>query len=140
MKKIFSFGLILLILAGGCKKESHSQLLATTWVLYYIQDTKTNAITYFPSDAGGKISIVFSGSSDVITFSGICNSGTGNYVVPSSGNIMITPIALTKINCVDVEWEGYTALSLSSAYGYNAGADNLVIYSNGSYNLYFTKQ
>lgn len=145
MKKIFLFCLVLVLWTAGCKKEkqneeNESTLVNTTWVLSHIEDTGTKAVTYFPGNASGKVSIVFSGTSDVITFTGICNSGTGKYTYSLSGEIKITDLGLTKINCVYVEWEGYASLSLAGAHQYTVNANNLVIYSNGPYNLYFTKQ
>ena len=69
MKKFLISCFILVLLVMGCNKESlplqQSPFLKTTWVLSYIQDAKTNAITNYPSDAAKKISIVFSDSSNI---------------------------------------------------------------------------
>ena len=53
--------LFIFVSSFGCKKEKHidGDLLKTTWVLSYIQDTKTQAITNYPSDAAKTISIDF---------------------------------------------------------------------------------
>jgi hypothetical protein len=59
----------------GCKKtnEKDADLLKVKWVLSSVQDKKTNAITNYPSDAARKISIVFTDSLNILSFSGICN-------------------------------------------------------------------
>lgn len=139
MKKI----IILLLIIGsgfGCKKTtvSDAALLNTTWILSYIQDTRTNAITNYPDDAPKRISIIFTDSLNVISFSGICNGGAGTYSYSSNtGAIKITNLGTTLIACKDVEWEGYTTQSLNNALSYKISGNNLVIYSTGAYNLYF---
>jgi len=126
----------------GCEKTNlpDADLLATKWTLSYLQDTKTKAITHYPSDAAKKISIVFSDSSNDIGFSGVCNGGAGKYSFPSSaGEIKITDLITTLIGCKYVEWETYTVQNLYYATRYIINGNDLVIYSNGDYNLYFTK-
>lgn len=141
MKKIAIF--IFIILVGfGCKKAAvnNADLLKVKWVLSYIQDTKTNAITNYPGDAPKRISIVFTDSLNVISFSGICNGGAGTYsYFSSTGAIKITNLGTTLIACKDVEWESYATQSLNNAFSYKIRGNSLVIYSNGSYNLYFTQ-
>jgi heat shock protein HslJ len=144
MKKSI-FILILLISFCGCKKESsetvQAPLIETNWVLSYIQDTKTSTITNFPADASGKISIVFTDSLNVISFSGICNVGGGSYSYSSTtGEIEINNLSCTKIACKYVEWEGYTTQNLSNAVSYKINGNNLFIYSGSTYNLSFTKE
>jgi heat shock protein HslJ len=141
MKKII-FLLVIIVLISGCKKAAmnDASLLKTTWILSYIQDTKTNAITKYPNDAFSKISIEFTDSLNLILFNGICNYGTGTYTYSSStGAIQISDIVDTKIACKYDEWEGYTRQNLYTASNYNINGNNLVIYSNGVYNLYFNK-
>jgi len=117
-----------------------TDLLETTWFLSYIQDTKTQAITNYPSDAAKKISIIFSDSSNDIGFSGICNGGAGTYTYSTNtGEIKVTDLGTTLIWCKYVEWETYTVQNLSYASSYKIDGNDLVIYSNGMYNLYFTK-
>src|SRR5664280_1435276 len=100
MKKILIFSFILIFVGFGCKKAivKDADLLKVKWVLSYIQDTKTNAITNYPNDAPRRISIVFTDSLNVISFSGICNSGAGTYSYSSSnGAIKITNLGTTLI-------------------------------------------
>ena len=140
MKKIAIFSFILILVGTGCKKTADADLLKVKWVLSYIQDTKTNAITNYPSDAARKISIVFTDSLNVISFSGICNGGAGTYSYSSStGAIKITNLGTTLIACKDVEWESYTTQSLNNAFRYKINGSSLEIYSNGAYNLFFTQ-
>ena len=136
---IFSFFLI--FVGFSCKKAvvNDADLLNTKWTLSYIQDTKINAITHYPSDAKNKISIVFSDSSNDIGFSGVCNGGAGTYSYSSSTDAIKIKVGTTLIACKDVEWESYATQSLNNASSYKINGSNLVIYSNGSYNLYFTQ-
>ena len=141
MKKTI-FILLIIISCFGCKKDSlnDTDLLKTTWVLSYIQDTKTQAITNFPGDASKKISIVFNDPSDIISFSGICNGGEGTYTYSSiTGEIKVTDLITTLIGCKYVEWETYTVQNLHYASSYKISDNNLAIYTSGAYNLYFTK-
>ncbi|HKJ82314.1 MAG TPA: META domain-containing protein [Ignavibacteriaceae bacterium] len=111
------------------------------WILSHIQDTKTHAVTYYPSDATNKISIVFSDSSNDIGFSGVCNGGTGKYSYYSiTGEIKVTDLTTTEIGCKYVEWETYTVQNLFYASRYHIEGGDLAIFSNGTYNLFFTKK
>lgn len=142
MKKIAIFSFILILLGFGCKKENlkDADLLKTKWILSYIQDTKTNAITNYPSDAARKISIVFTDSLNILSFSGICNGGAGTYSLSSnSGEIKFTNLGTTLIYCKYAEWETYTVQNLFYASRYKIDGNDLAIYSNGAYNLYFTQ-
>jgi heat shock protein HslJ len=142
MKKIAIFSFILILVGFGCKKAAvnDANLLKTKWILSYIQDTKTNAITNYPSDAERKISIVFTDSLNIVSFSGICNGGAGTYSYSSiNGTIKITNLGTTLIDCKYAEWEGYTIQNLYAAFRYKIIGSSLEIYSNGAYNLYFTQ-
>ena len=142
MKKIAIFSFILILVGTGCKKanEKDADLLNTKWTLSYIQDTKTNAITHYPSDAKNKISIVFSDSSNDIGFSGVCNGGAGTYTYSSiTGEIKVTDLMTTLIGCKYDEWETYAVQNLYAAFRYKINESSLEIYSNGAYNLYFTE-
>jgi heat shock protein HslJ len=142
MKKILIFSFILILVCFGCKKAAmnNADLLKVKWLLSYIQDTKTNAITNYPNDAPRRISIVFTDSLNVISFSGICNGGAGTYSYSSSnGAIKITNLGTTLIACKDVEWESYATQSLNNASSYKINGNSLVIYSNETYNLYFIR-
>lgn len=135
---------LLLIFAScfGCEKENHkdADLLKAKWILTYIQDTNTNVFTQYPSDAAKTISIEFSNTSDDISFWGICNRGSGTYTYSSvTGEIKVTDLITTLIGCKYVEWEAYTVQNLYYASNYKINGNDLVIYSNGEYNLYLTK-
>jgi heat shock protein HslJ len=140
MKKIEIFSFILILVGTGCKKTADADLLKVKWVLSYIQDTKTNAIKNYPSDAARKISIDFTDSLNILSFSGICNGGAGTYSYSSnSGEIKLTNLGTTLIDCKYAEWEGYTIQNLYAAFRYKINGSSLEIYSNGTYNLYFTE-
>ncbi len=150
MKKILIFSFIMVLVGFGCKKATvqDADLLKTTWILSYIQDTKTNGITNYPSNETSKISIVFTDSLNIISFNGICNGGWGTYSyypssTSSSGAIKITDLVTTINYCINCEycseWESYTTQNLDSAFSYKINGNNLVIYSHGSYNLDFNK-
>ena len=140
MKRIAIFSFILILVGTGCKKAADADLLKVKWVLSYIQDTKTNTIKNYPSDAARKISMDFTDSLNVISFSGVCNGGWGTYSYSSStGAIKITNLATTQIGCQYGEWEGYTIQNLYAAFKYKINGSSLEIYSNGAYNLYFNK-
>jgi heat shock protein HslJ len=141
MKRI----IFLLVITGsfiGCKTENliDPELLNTKWILSYIQNTKTYMITNYPGDATKRISIQFSGSPDIVSFNGVCNNGSGTYTYSSNpGEIKITGLATTLIGCKYVEWETYTVQNLNHASKYQIANGKLTIYSNGAYNLFFTK-
>ena len=142
MNKILIFCYMVILVGIGCKKENlkDADLLNTKWTLFYIQDTKTHTVTHYPSDARNNISIVFTDSSDIISFSGICNGGAGTYTYSSiTGEIKITNLVTTEIYCKYYEWETYTGQNLYDATSYKIDGNDLAIYSNGEYNLYFTK-
>jgi heat shock protein HslJ len=142
MKKILIIGFIIILIGSACKKGSpanQASLLKTEWILSFIQNTKSHATTYFPVDASRKITIVFTDSLNVISFTGICNVGGGTYSYSSStGALTVTNLSSTKIACKDDEWEVYTIQNLDSAFSYKINGVNLIINSNGEYNLYFT--
>jgi len=141
MKKTI-FILVIIIFCFGCKKENlnDTDLLKTTWILSYIQDTKTQAITNYPSDAAKTISIEFTNSSNIVFFRGVCNVGSGTYTYSSiTDKIKVTDLITTEIYCKYYEWETYTVQSLYYASSYKIDGNDLVIYSNGEYDLYFTK-
>ena len=141
MKKTI-FILVIIIFCFGCKKDSlnDNDLLKTTWILSYIQDTKTQAITIFPGDAAKTISIEFTGKSNQLFFRGICNVGSGTYCYSTTTDkIKVTDLITTEIYCKYYEWETYTVQNLYYASSFEIDGNDLVIYSNGEYNLYFTE-
>jgi heat shock protein HslJ len=136
------FILVIIIFCFGCKKDGldDNDLLKTTWILSYIQDTKTQAITNYPSDAAKTISIEFTNSSDIIFFRGVCNVGSGTYTYSSiTDEIKVSDLITTEIYCKYYEWETYTVQNLYYASSFKIDGNDLVIYSNGAYNLYFTE-
>jgi len=144
MRKLLFVFSGLLLLGLSCKKESSQtgqvSILKTKWTLSSIQDTKSKVITNFPNDANNKISIDFTDSLSIISFSGICNGGQGKYTLSSDNKtIKIADLATTKIACKYVEWEQYVTSNLANAFTYTINGNNLEIDSNGSYNLNFTK-
>jgi hypothetical protein len=141
MKKTI-FILVIIISCFGCKKDSlnETDLLKTKWTLSYIKDTKTQAITNFPSDAAKTISIEFTDKSNVIYFRGICNVGSGTYCYSSiTDKIKVTDLITTEIYCKYYEWETYAIQNLSYASDYKINGVNLVIYSSDAFNLHFTR-
>ena len=75
MRKLLILSFIIVLVGIDCKKESQTTgpapLLKTKWVLTQIQATGKGAISYFPTDAPAKISIVFTDSENALTFKGI---------------------------------------------------------------------
>jgi heat shock protein HslJ len=145
MKKVLVVSLIVVLAIICCKKEKQeseeqASFLNTDWELSFIQDTKTYAKTFYPADEPKKIIINFTDSSDVVLFLGICNDGDGTYSYSAeTGELKIIDLGSTKIACTNVEWEGYTIQNMNQAYQYQIEGDQLIILSNGNYNLYFNK-
>ncbi len=142
MKKILFAVLIAALIAPCCKKDNPPVADAAfgnnEWVLSYIQDVNSNLITYFPGDAAKKITIVFTDSLNIMTFSGICNSGSGTYTYsPANTTLVVTDIVTTKIACKYVVWEAYVVQNLYKTVSYQISGSNLTIYTNGDYNLHF---
>lgn len=141
MKKSISI-LVIIIFCYGCKKDNlnDTDLLKTTWILSNIQDTKTQAITNYPSDAAKTITIEFTNSSNIIFFKGVCNVGSGTYTYSSiTDEIKVTDLITTDMYCKYYEWEIYTVQNLYYASGYKINDKYLIIYSTGAYNLHFTR-
>ena len=153
LKKILIFIFLMVLVSIGCNKTTvqDADLLKTKWTLSSIQDTKTGALTNYPSSEKTKISIVFTDSLNILSFYGICNDGWGIYsYIPSytsstssSGAIKITDLVTTINYCINCEycseWEGYTTQNLDSTFSYKINGNNLVIYSTGTYNLNFSQ-
>ena len=145
MKKLRFLTIIIILLSFSClecKKDNHDDpdLLKTKWTLSYIKDTKTQAITNFPTDAPKTISIEFIDKSNLLFFRGICNVGSGTYCFSSTTDkIKVTDLITTEIYCKYYEWETYTVQNLYNASNYLINGTELVIFSTGAYNLYFTK-
>jgi META domain. len=143
MKKIFLLCFISVLIISGCKKESQKQppLLNTKWELSYVQDPKTKSVIYYPAVETIKIVVSFTDSVNVVSYTGICNTGQGTYSYSeASGTLEVQNISSTKVACKFIEWESYTTQSLSEAYGYEINGNSLTIYSNWEYNLFFTKK
>jgi len=144
MKKIFLLLLVVFMAATSCKKDSHTTrqetLTGTTWALAYIEERATNDVTFYPESEPRKISITFHSYSNIISFTGICNTGEGTYLFSSqSGELSVANFGSTKIACNNVVWESYTIQGLNTAYRYMIDDDALLIYSNGNYDLMFVR-
>lgn len=142
MNKTLIICFLIVLVEIGCERANpkDADLLKTKWELTSIQATQINAITNYPGDAAKKISIVFNDLSNDIGFSGVCNGGAGKYSYTSgSGEIKITELNTTLIGCKYDEWEAYAVQNLHNAFSYKINGNNLVVYSHGDYNLYFTK-
>jgi heat shock protein HslJ len=136
--------MVAFIAGAGCNKDSHpvrqETLSGTSWVLAYIEDTGTDEVTFYPETAPRKISVTFHGYSNIISLTGICNTGEGSYLFSSqSGEVSISDLGSTKVACEYVEWEAFTIQSLNNAYRYMIDDDVLLIYSHGKYNLLFVR-
>lgn len=144
MKKVLVMVFIFGMVVTDCKKDKQkvtpSPFLDTEWTLSYIENVSTKATTNFPDDADRKIKLVFH-ENGVLSFTGICNTGNGNFTIDSydetSGGLTVSNVVLTKIGCPHVEWEGYVSQSLGSATSYKITGNTLLISSTGDYNLYF---
>jgi heat shock protein HslJ len=144
MRQIFLLLMVAVIALAGCNKDSHpvrqETLSGTNWVLAYIEDTGTDEVTFYPETAPRKISVTFHGYSNIISLTGICNTGEGSYLFSSqSGEVSISDLGSTKVACEYVEWEAFTIQSLNNAYRYMIDDDVLLIYSHGKYNLLFVR-
>jgi heat shock protein HslJ len=142
MKKTSVLIIIIISIGIGCEKGhlTDSDLLDCDWVLTHIQDTRTNVSTVYPADALRSISIHFYSTSDMMFFTGECNSGSGKYEFTSlPGELIISDIAITEIGCTYNNWESYVVHNLQNNSGYRITGNKLDIYSNSTYNLYFTK-
>ncbi len=129
------------ILTLGCEKENltDADLTNNNWELESIEATQTNDISEYPSGAPERISIIFSDTSNIIGINGVCNSGAGTYTLTSSnGGIEISNLITTMVGCAYSEWETYTLQSLHDAYSYEINGNDLIIYSHGDYNSYFS--
>jgi META domain. len=144
MKKILIICLSLLLTGIGCKDENptigQAPLLKTKWTLSYIRDIKTNARITYPNDAARKISIIFTDSLNTLFFTGVCNGGRAKYSFSYiTSSITISDLFTTQIGCYYDQWEIYTDDNLMDAYRYKIIGDTLIIYSKGSYNLFFSR-
>jgi heat shock protein HslJ len=136
----FMFGLTI----AGCKKDKQaaSPFLDTEWTLTSIENVSTKLSFNFPADADRKITLVFP-ESGVVSFTGICNTGTGNFTIDyfsdTYSGLTVTDLVLTKIGCTYVEWENYVSQSLVKAYLFTISGNSMVITTTGDFNLHFTK-
>jgi heat shock protein HslJ len=143
MKRLIIFSFIIILIGLSCDKEKPEEqipFLKTSWTLSFIRNTTNRATTYFPSDAARKINIVFTDSLNVVLFNGVCNTGSGVYSFSEANNSLeINFLGITQIYCKYVEWEAYTIQNLDNAFSYKINGSNLIIYSKGTYDLYFEK-
>ena len=122
----------------GCEKDQYhlNSPINTRWTLTAIQNTSTNAISYYPETID-KESVVFYDSLNIIRIKGVCNGCAGNYSI-NSNIIKVNISGCTQIFCNDVDWEGLLCGNLDSAYMYKMDSKQLTLYSKGKYNLIFS--
>lgn len=133
---------VIILSVSGCKKsdESHgSGIMDVTWRLEYLVNTQNSSRLDFPADEPNKITIVFTDSLNTMLFSGICNSGSGVYTLSvKNDELTIKDIKTTLIHCRNIIWESYAVSNLENAESFSVNGDNLVIYTSGDYDLYFS--
>jgi len=127
----------------GCKKSDKVQInssLIGEWTLTSIQDVKTNQIINYPDSITVKESITFTDSDSTLLFGGLCNSGNGKYSINSNKLTFPVGIFITKTSCKNDGWEDYLHFNLLTASVYNINSNQLIIKSNGTFNLIFQKK
>ncbi len=150
MKKILILNFIFILIGYGCKKDSQdkqdnyqTKLIVNKWLLSSIQNTKTNVMTNYPAEVQqiwGFESLSFNDSLKAVLVKGLCNGGSGAFPTFSGiDSIKFHGISMTLADCKYEEWELYLWDNLDSAYKFKINDNNLIIYSKGSYNLYFSQ-
>lgn len=137
--KINILCIFLLFFLGCQKKDNNSDppFLQTQWNLISIQNTTTNAITKYPGNLPIP-NIIFTDSVNTFRCKGVCNGGKGIYSLSSNDSIKINDIISTAMYCS--EWENYLFDNLLTTYKYNVNGNQLILFSTGTYNLYFVSQ
>jgi len=137
MKIAFLF--ITIFLLTSCERKENGTdtgqlpLLKTEWILSSIQDTKTNAVTIFPSNVKSE-SIIFTDSLNALIIKGVCNGCSGSYSIRDT-SISTSGMSCTMIYCS--KWEDYLFYNLGGTFQYKINNNQLTIYSKGTYNLNF---
>jgi hypothetical protein len=132
--------LLTLTLSRDIYAQTYSQDFKTdlirnsSWELSYIRSTETDWIMSYT--LSNKIILTFNDSWPLVKLKSICNSGIGRYVYLTSNDSVEFKIAFTLINCPDI-WDDYVTKSFAYAYKCVITGGELIIYSNGAYNLYF---
>ena len=134
--------ILIAIFFWECKKEKDNEiyidpslLLNHEWTLTSIQDKNTNQIIVYPENITQKESILFTDSLTII-FSCACNHGWGKYRI-NYNRITFEDCYKTLMYCTNLQWEDYFLENLDKAYQFDIKANQLVIRSNGAYNLIF---
>ena len=141
MKEKIILVFIIVCFSAGCKKNrTDENLINKTWVLDHIEDIQSKAVTPFPVGLN-PIMIDFTDSSNVVTFKGVCNTGSGKYSYSViSMKINISDLTLTKVACIGIDWESYASQNMVNSYKYSINGNTLEIFTHGNYNLFFTRQ
>jgi heat shock protein HslJ len=131
---------ILLIFACSCSKSkelANVPLLKTQWILSHFQNATTNKIINYPDSLRIKESITFTDSL-TLSIETTCGKTNVGYSIKDD-SISIPQIAFytSSIYCGLVQWENYLLFNLDSAFKFNLKANQLIIYSKGTYNLFF---
>jgi hypothetical protein len=136
---LFLYGIILLLEFSCVKKPDTNlpdlPLLKTRWVLSYFQNPRTNQIIHYPDSLRINESISFTDSVTLSIAAG-CGSGKAGYSIKSD-SMIIDPIYGPWTYCSLMQWDDYLVINLEHAYRYIIKANQLIIYSKGTYDLYF---
>lgn len=143
MQRVVSYPILILflVLISACTRSDTSinTITDTSWELTHIRSTKSGKKTRFPKGAQN-ITLQFKSKSDTLSFSGVCNHGSGTYAIDDkSDKIEISAIGTTGIHCPYIEWEIYVVTNLRKAHNYKLAGNNLTIYSDGDYDLIFKR-
>jgi heat shock protein HslJ len=125
--------LIAFLIFVGCEREQSKPLLNTHWKLASIESTTTKAITNYPDNLRNEI-VIFTDSLNTVRVNGVCNGCIGLYSIIND-SILYYSLGCTMIYCSP--WEDYLFHNLDSMFLYRVKESQLIIYSRGTYNLYF---
>jgi len=140
MKKPVAFILLLMVL-GSCEKEPEGLLidvsLINSWVLISLTNTADNQINVLPQELD-YLTLKFVDSISLNAIS-VCNPGSGTYSIKND-SIMIS-IGFTNMECqnnIDFpDWDTRFISNLNQTGKFSISGDNLILYSDGDYNLNF---
>jgi heat shock protein HslJ len=135
---------LLAITTFSCYKRDNLSIATTTdstlmkskWMLTAFQDTKTNQMTNYPENIPQEFITV---NDSLIFVNGICNCGACKYTIKDESIVINPSLGWTKIDCINMEqWETNFFNNIENAFQYKiTESNNLVLYSHGSYNLFF---
>jgi hypothetical protein len=135
---LFFIGM-LVITTISCNKNNKTNYkadLLKKWMLSSVQNTKTHQITNFPDTTLSIETITFTDTLTLIN--GACGNYGKAYYKVNNESIMFLDLSIFHLNlCSLYKWEEIVLNSLDSAFQYNVNSNQLIIYSNGIYNLIF---